>query len=278
MRIFVIDNVTFNLPNTWNELSEPQLLHVAELVGKSIDKHEFLLSMFLHATGLKVKQTPNSKHYYLTNGKKEFALNAEQILQLCNVFSFLLTEQKTDDETTYTILSRRTKALTSFELYGETYYAPASSLTNISLHEYIFSETYYHHYASTGKEEYLNLFIATLYRPQARNYDETQGDKREAFNDFIIEKHAKLISALPAHVKTSIRWFYEGSSVYIHKKFASVFQGAPSGTKQDVFEGFMKMVNGLSGNDITKNDQVRQSNLYEALLTLDELMQKSKKQ
>lgn len=286
MRILVIDDTRFKLPQSWNELSDTQLLYVAELCQEQIPKPEFLLKTLLFCTGLRVKQNPIRQRYAkkvfrFTNGKQDYVVSPDIIASIYTNFLFLLKENKSSDEIHYEINTKRTKPIGIIKHQGQSYYGPADSLTNLTVHEFIFSETYYSNWVKTKNNNQLDLFIATLYRPAAEDYNiddpRTTGDPREEFNDFLIEKRAETLKSLPFHYKTAIRWYYEGSRAYIQKKFMAVHSGGGTpGKQEDVFEGFMKLVNALANHDITKNDRVRKSNLYEAMINLNEMMSKPK--
>ncbi|MEI7594510.1 MAG: hypothetical protein WCK02_02095 [Bacteroidota bacterium] len=275
MRIFIINNTQFSIPQEWNEIPDATLLFIAELIQQEITKQEFLIKIFLFNAKLKIAQI-KSKHIVLSKGKEKYYLTACLLNALSKAYLFLLREQNADDECICELSNNRTTPISVLDIKGIKYYSPSDSLTNITLHEYIFAETYYHKYAITGKVEYLDMLIATLYRPKSRECKTFLCDIREPFNDFIISKRAKEINRLNFNIKIAIKWFYEGSCSYIQTKFPEVFKPAPLGKKQDVFEGFMKLVNVLANNDLTKNELVRNANLYEALITLNELMIKPK--
>ena len=270
MRTLKLDNTEFKIPKSWNEVSPETLVFIAALCENGIPKQELLVKTFLFDNQLKVIPNNNRNLLSVSHGKTEFVLTSDILNQLANCYSFLL---KDNTDGNYHLNPILIKPLPSFNINGITYYSPADALTNISLHEFIFCETYFHHYTVKDSSKYLDLLIATIYRPERENYKPEYGDRRAIFNDFVINDRAAKIESLPTTQKQVIKWFYEGSCAHLHKKFPHVFNtGSSASGSNDVFEGFIKLVNVLASNDITKTDKVRESNLYEALINFEEMI------
>ena len=89
---------------------------------------------------------------------------------------------------------------------------------------------------------------------------------------------SKAIADLNEETKLAILLFYQGSSLYIKKKFSSIFNTAGSKTDEpDDGLSFLRMVNALNNGDVSKNEKIKKTNLYEALTFFTEIQKKNKK-
>lgn len=131
---------------------------------------------------------------------------------------------------------------------------PEHALTNLTFEQF-FNEAESYYYLSCKNKDGKNLdkLINTLY-----NY------KGSAENE------SKLIGLFQAE-KLAIFLFYEGCSNFIKNKFREVFKNGES-KKPDGLE-FTRLINSLNNNDISRNEQIKNTNLYEALIHLQTIIQ-----
>jgi len=136
---------------------------------------------------------------------------------------------------------------------------------------------------------YLDAMIAIIYRPR-RPFIRTSsptwdGDFRIPFNPFHIEKNQKRIARLSTVTKHMILMWYQSCTLSLRHRFPEVFtnplsQPSPKSPKSqsntEIFNTFMAMVNTLSADDVTKKDAVRESYLYDALETINEMVRCNK--
>lgn len=88
-------------------------------------------------------------------------------------------------------------------------------------------------------------------------------------------KSSKWIRKISKNKKTAILWFYLGCINFLQKRFSLVFSGESS--SGDVTDGQMRIIDALAKNDVTKKADVRNSDLYEALYTMQIAAEESEK-
>jgi len=131
---------------------------------------------------------------------------------------------------------------------------PEPGLTNFTFEQFLGqSEPYYTLCLQNGKDEDMDNLIRVMY-----NY---AGDE---------ENNELLKSLYPAH-KLAIYYYYQGCSAFIKLKFKSVFTSPSKNEKPDGLE-FTRLVNQLNNNDISKNEKIKSTNLYEALTYLQTII------
>lgn len=290
MRELKLNNDIFLLPENWNEISANDLLSIAHLLIITKNPVDFKTKLFLRITGLQVcrvaEHVIDEKCYImLKKGDKRYMVSTTDLSFVIDVLDFLfLKVTDKDGNIDYLVDSKIIKNLLPVIQHDFIkYYGPADALTNILFEEYIFCETYYQNYIKTNKESDLDMLIAVMYRKKDATADKIsthfRGDLREPFNSFLIEANAKKLKSLNAAEKKAIYLFYYGCRSYIIKKFDIVFNSKKETAADNVstFESMMKLVNALSQNDVTKNEQVRKSMLYEVLITLQEIALQNKR-
>lgn len=136
---------------------------------------------------------------------------------------------------------------------------PDDALTDLTFEQYFGeAEQYSYMFIVYKNSDYLLKLIEVLYNFEK---DETK---------------SKAIKKLDEQVKLAIFLFYQGSSNFIKKKFSSIFSKTESIEQSDGLE-FLRMVNNLNHGDISKNEAIKKTNLYEALTHLEKLIKESKK-
>jgi hypothetical protein len=134
---------------------------------------------------------------------------------------------------------------------------PDSGLTNFTFGQYFGeSEAYYQLVANNKSQDALDSLINTMY-----NYN---GGHE---NNIVLKK-------LPEPTKLAIFFFYQGCSNFIRFKFGMLFKTVTGAGKADGLE-FARLVNSLNGGDISKNGQIKDTNLYEALTFLQTKMEQN---
>lgn len=277
MRTLQIDKDKFRIPSAWNDFNAVQFLRIAELSLSQLPIAEFRLKVLLTCTGLTVDRKDEvfiegEPCFYLKKeGESKYLLSAKELSEIAMNFDFLFTAHKQKDGSDVLLVDcyLYKQLIPEFKLKNIVFLGPDSGLTNITLSEWIHSETAYDKYARTRKKEYVDTLIAILYRKV--DSSKTTGDKRIAFNDHTIADDANFIASLSPVTKNAIFLWYEGCRNFIVKKFPEVFSPKKKSktTGADVFENFLYLVNALSNNDVTKTEQVRTSYLMEVMITLN---------
>lgn len=285
-----INSDHYLIPEKWDELTTDQLLKIAEYVNSQLPFNEFRIKLMmfflgLHCMRIEERTIKGEVCFFFRQGKKNiYALSAIDLSCLLSRIDFIFKISKADDDSNQKVVHSHLcrQLIPAIKVSGTEYIGPASSLTNLLFHEYIFTETYFYKFSETKEIKYADLLIAVLYRENSgknENDADYNGDPRIQFNDFHLDARAEKIAKLDPAFKTAILFFYDGCRNYLRVKFKEVFESS-SGKNQkvDPFANFMKLVTTLTNNDITKNDQVRKSYLYEVMIALQEMVIQNNKQ
>lgn len=289
MRTLQIDKRIFNVPASWRDLDPDQLIKVAELADKGLTNHEFRIALLRILTGITVIQKKEIvidqvTYYYFRHGiTSEFLISEIDIAFITSIFDFMFRKDTPDTEADkYTLQYKEVRNLVpELKTPIGLLHGPADGLSNILLSEYIHAETAWSNFRKTGKYHFAVRLFAILYRPEAlgidRNSPDYKGDMREPFNDFLLPaRTAALMGVSKGSIAIVVMW-YEACRDFINKKWPEVFEGGSDvSEKTDAFTGFMKMVNSLASNDVTKSNEVRQSYLYDVLFTLQSIILQDK--
>jgi len=134
--------------------------------------------------------------------------------------------------------------------------SPEPALTNFTFAQFLGETEPYFYSIQTGKWNDVDNLINSMY-----NFNGPAENK-------------KIISAMTDAEKLAIMTFYNGCSNFIKKKFPAVFTKSETKTKPDGLE-FVRLVNSLNLNDVSKNEAIKNSNLYEALTFLQGIINKN---
>ena len=149
-----------------------------------------------------------------------------------------------------------------------TYNAPSDELGNITGWEWAFADKNYLDYHNTNDETYLNLLIATLYRP----CDEAAlkiGENRVKFNRNLIERYEKDLKTLSYAEKQLILLWFIGCRNHIIEQNKQVFSKK---NKQKASEkGWVHVINELAGNKFGTINETGDTDLFLLFLELKEL-------
>lgn len=154
-------------------------------------------------------------------------------------------------------------------------YGPEDRLANITINEFSFALNFFNSYNKTGNEEFLNNFVACLYRPTYKGWEVT-GDRRKPFNPFTIEQHLATVKKMEFAYKQATYLLFAGSMDSLSNEFKRVFSKADSekkttGTKQTFLDVILKISGGKFGNF----DQTKDQNAYLVLKELQNLLEES---
>jgi len=134
---------------------------------------------------------------------------------------------------------------------------PEPGLTNFTFEQYFSeSESYYYLTVKNGNGSDLDKLINVMY-----NY---KGNANNEGN----------LLALSEVEKLAIFYYYQGCTGFIKFKFPEVFKKSGSDTKIDGLE-FTRLVNSLNQGDMSKNEALKDTNLYEALIHLTSIISNS---
>lgn len=275
MRTLTINAEKFHIPASWNELTPDQLLRVGQLSTTQRSPADFKLKVLLKVTGLTVMlrhevMIDDEPHYYLqSHSRKIHLVSLAALNEVCEAIDFMFEVDRAATPPQWMLSSRLTRNIIGpLKTQRGLWYGPADYLANLVTEEYIRAEVSLYRYYETHRVNYLDVLVATLWRPVAAS--PTTTDVREPFDDGAVASRAVIASVLPAEAKNAVLMFYEGCRKALNAKFRSASGGKGKADK-DIFMQFMRMVNGLANNDVTKHEQVRRAPLMDTMITIDEL-------
>ncbi len=229
------------IPSSWNQLSKEDLLFISELFNKKYIKEEIVVMLLAYFAKMPMQKIIELKPAYF--------------IEMEHQFDFLFQNIKL------------TKQLLPIIKVGFKKYAgPSAGLTNMTYEQFIiFSETYFAQYTKTQNENFLNLFVASLYVPKNKNFESDD-----------ITKNAKKISKLSNAHKTAILLFYQGNRNYIASKFPKLFSKSQKEKKENEFD-FLEVIELLNKEDVSKNNTIRKTNIYEIFTRLNNILKNERK-
>lgn len=271
MAKITIDNRIIRvLPDRWPDINKKDLLKLVELTLRNETAIEVRLNYFFYLTKLNRVMPFDGNFVNLeTRQGEKFAVTHSQLVDMMVPLNFLFRE----DGKQVVINSRLRKQLIPFfYLHKIRYIGPDDGLTNISFGEFIEAEKHYINYANSKNTKHLDLLIATIYRPEAQE-KKNPDDVRIKFHLKSIATRAIILNLMDPVIKFAILLFYEGSRLFVMETFKNVFSGESSG-KPDKF-GMAGVIEALTNNDPTKFDQVEQTKLFNALISLEKQMERA---
>lgn len=246
MNTFKIGEIEYQIASSYNELSRQQMEGYVKLVYKDIpkifalvegktkiinpqlleEKYMTLLVILLNfnlklAAQLNVEQElkdDDGKPMLYDDGSVMMYSNAHFLIftnQVCNFFFETLPTKN---------FLPRIKIGEKKYLYG-----PADNFKNLRIEEYFYADKLYLAYRDSGKEDFLNRLVATLYRPAKKGYkisaDTFDGDKREVFNEHLLLGRTSLVKALNFDTKYLVYIWYEACRNQMVRDYPLLYSG-----------------------------------------------------
>lgn len=200
-----INNKLYLLPESWKELTGVQVLAVLRILfhpkHNEHDKKLRLLKLLLDA-----------------KWKLIFTFTAEQKIQLYDLFEYCF-EKPTFTE----------QLLPKLSAGGHELIGPKKQFRNLTVNEFIYTETAYNAYCSSKNLEKLHALIAILYRPEDTRKDpespDFDGDMRQPFNNHLIEKRLPMVKRLMPEYQMLIFYWYQACRDQLIKDYWRCFNG-----------------------------------------------------
>jgi DNA-directed RNA polymerase subunit L len=286
--ILTLNNDNFNIPDNWDELSQEQFLKIANLSNLKLSPNKFkayvLISLLNMNVASKLYSNNHTPCYKLTNNKtkKIYLVSVEDIAYtVVNSLNWIFKEIKSEKSSSYEINCRITKTvIPHITIHSEKWYGPDSAMSNSTYEEYIRCLVSASEF-SQGKQDGLNKLIAALYRPGSISFNDN-GDMRSPYNDHLINVRASLASKVDDITKTAILLQFNGHISTLEKTFPFAFTGHSSSsssqnTPQNIFFRQLDLIDNLAQHKISEKENVRKSQLYDVLHTLDNIVRNKPK-
>lgn len=224
----------------WNELTDDQLLFVSHMFDRGLE-----IEVFNTLTLQNFTQIPWA--YF-------FTISPEAIMEMSETISFLHDTKELTRNLLPTLKIKKTI------LQG-----PADAMMDVTFEQFFgHCEPAFAAYAENNDIKMLNHLVAALY-----------SFENEKFNPDSIEKNKKLVANLRSNYKTAVVFFYLGCRDLMAGRFPRLFDGKEKKTASDL--AYFEMVENLNNEDISNNEQIKKSNIYEAFVRLTAMIEKAEK-
>lgn len=261
------------LPETWDELTTDQFLHLVESLYLMQDKkftvHDVKIRFLQYALNLKIR--PPEKHH-----PDDYETIIENLTLLSEKVDFIFTTKKIKNkEQTVINLGFTKNHILSFRVGQKKYFGPADALHDITFVEFIKAFDYQKEFTENQNPESLHKLAAVLYRPKKwfhfirrrlPNYD---GRIQQKFNDNFIKSRAQRFQKLPPATLFGIHLFFASVLTFLtqHPKFRLLFKEEKRGGRGDDL-GLTGVLFHLAGNKFGDITHTAETNLYTVLIEL----------
>jgi hypothetical protein len=198
----------YKCPENWNELTQKQLVKIMPVLASHEDSQKARILLFKILTGWGwwkiVTICGFHRMKYIDKVAQRRFIPAAFGRYIDNTERLSMAV----DTTTEFLLASNTLTIQLIPNY-KGFYGPSSSLANLKMGEFCFTEFYFTEWKQSGNISNLNNLIATLYRPGIKTAN--KADSRVAFDPANTPLFAKKIDAWPIAVKLAIEAFYDGA-------------------------------------------------------------------
>lgn len=220
MQFFTLGRNTYSFPSRWNELTPHQVRKLAALLNSGVTYDKFIVKALKICSGRPWWQ---------------LLLYSMDVCDQQHLVEFVLTDTLTKNP----------------QPYYRSMQGVEDELADMCTTEYFFANHFFSLWQKKQDADYLNKFIATIYRPMHWRYDnETMRwqNKKEPYNDAHTDRYTQKVQHWPMPVKLAIAKFFEGAVLALQQKYPEPFR--PGGTvAQFGFYECIRMVaeNGVHG-------------------------------
>ncbi|MDO7851552.1 hypothetical protein [Hymenobacter convexus] len=198
---FRLDGRPHCLPETWAELTGPQLLSAAPYLAADTVANRLAV---VRAWCPKVRERDVRR------------LTPDQLWDLCAQVGWAWKLEQA--------------GLTEFAHRGRTYLVVEPNLTDAVLVEYAMASVYFHLFArpKAPQATALDQLVATLCRPAAAGVDENDpawdGQRRERYNGKLAEARAKELADLPLSLKMVVLHRFLAAERFIQRNYQDLYE------------------------------------------------------
>lgn len=243
MRQVYLNDKAYTMPETWNELSGPQLKGIAPLLMQ--------------------KQLSNADRWYICwqlcgFGACMFNRFANHLKGGYDYLAAQFTEElfpliewlfKKNELTRNLIPVIEVGG--KFSFFGTTkLHGPADDFNNLTIEEFSDCESCLDQWNATGDELWLNRFIGILYRPKQKGINPAainfKGDMRQPYNFHLNDFIAAMVSKTDGRIKTAVLLWYMGCRNNLAQCFPAVFTSAKD-NKAHSGSNWTEVIHALAG-------------------------------
>lgn len=204
-------------PSCWDELTDSQFAFIMQnwlkVVDGYLNQHEFKLIVLYHLLG--IKYGPFDARRDARMKPETLEKKYENLWRLTETLQWLFQYNTEAGKKTVALsYSGITNRLPEIEASGILFYGPAHGITDITFGEYRHAWIHFETYIATREDHQLDLFVATLYRPEREGFDILQfqpdfdGNRRQPFNPNLTGHYAGMLAEVPFWQKyVALLWF-----------------------------------------------------------------------
>lgn len=263
MKTVKINELTFQLPEAWNELTLTAALAIAQTWHRDQDPVKAKLAGFTAITRIRLSSNKSRfRTVWLHFPKRmKYLVKIDDLNQVLSAFNFLFNYKEQEDGTINVSLNPRlTQQLQpEIKLFGNRYIAPDHGLGDISWLQFTSLEVYFE--SAQKRPENFKYWLASYFRPKATK-GETFVDRPTAIALQDFEKCPDSIAALAMI-------HYLGCKNYLATLYPEVFpspdDNEPKAEKGSALWHFMAITDILSDGQVNNYAGVRNALAYDVL-------------
>lgn len=228
--------INFDLPNSWEDLSQKQLKFVFKILASGVSESQLMSLCLIKWSGLKVLGKSEKKDLYsMVKDKVFFQISPSDLYDVANHLSFLASPPK------YPVIINR---------LGR-HKAVSPVLQGLPLERFIFLDALWHSYMDSKNDDLVLDMVSVLY-----------GFRPKRLKDFVkvavIWWMSSLYSALT-------RFFPD----LFRQSGSSDGTGSLSGDSQNYAESINTLIRALTKGDVCKEKEVMEIEVWRALTELN---------
>lgn len=271
MHKILINDDVYHLPESWDELTVPQLLCLVKLTKSDIPVEQLKIEMLLYClkahvcrkkviyqdkVRISIGQRSNRVKFTIRN--HSYLFTPDEVNSLADLFYFLLksiTERFSDEKKYYINPSLTVNPYPFIRCRLRRFTGPDDNLFDITFEQYMYMQTYLS--AMQQDAQNINMLLACLWH------------RGKSFDINHIEKDSAILKHLPEAKKMLMYFFILGSLSYLSEMFPNVFSGDGKSSGR-IFDSQLRLLDSLAQSDMTKKDEVRHGLFIDALYSMDQ--------
>lgn len=267
-----INDDTYYLPETWNELTSEQLRYLTKLTQTDMPVEQVKIHMLLYCLKahvfrhkdiyqeyVRISVGQQSERVCFRIRRRSYFLLPEEVNCLAELFVFLLRceapKHYPSQERFYINpeLDRNPYPVLRCRLHQ--FIGPDDQLLDITFEQFMYLQTYLD--AMRSDPTKIDCLLACLWH------------RGKVFDISRLDKDAAVLRQLADDKKMVMYWYILGSLSEIASFYPRVFSGAGGGSGR-VFDAQLRLLDSLAQSDMTKKPEIRKGLLLDALYAMDE--------
>lgn len=257
-----IDNKIFELPESMNEMTQKQLIFLANLVSEDVPIQDIKVKMLLYCLGARMKRMKVGPYWRVSIKGQIFGFKSAEMVEMSQAFNFLFTEPDADGNC---FLDDRLTLppVDSIKSGRKKLFLPGEALTDCTYNQYIYLQTF--DVMKESNPEALYHFLGCMFQ-----------EKKKPFNPDNL--HTRAVRKLSNEQIILILWYWIGSCRFIADKFPRIFPNADdAGSAGNPYDGQQRLLDFMTKADAAKKEGYKRMKLYDVLYSLDYMLEVEEK-